>query len=430
MENIKSTKDKFIENANIKYNYNFDYSLIDNFNYNKCISIKCKLHNLLINIKPSNHLSQVNGGCKECENIKKDIKLKDGEIKKSVNIDEYKDYYWITNFGRCLSKKTSKELKLHINDGYYKVNLYDINHDNKKFRIHHLVYITFKNDYDNKNIIDHIDGNKLNNNLNNLRCTSQSNNIKNAYKNNDKMYQKNKIEIYDLENNLIKEVESTEEARIFLNLKNKSPISNCLKGKYKTTGGYILKYKDENITQYDINKYIKNIEEYKSLGIIDNKDFSNYLINQNGEIINTKYNNRKVKSFIEENGYLTVHLYYDNKNKKFFKLHRLVAKIFLDNGDKYYNNDNYVVNHKDKNKLNNDINNLEWITQKENTIHGKGKKIAQINIKTNETIKLFDTITDAYKELNKPWNSLISKVCLGQKARNSIYGYKWKYVEE
>jgi len=430
MEIIKSTKDKFIENANIKHNFNFDYSLIDNFNHNKCISIKCKLHNLLINIIPGNHLSQINGGCKECENVKKDIKLKDGEIKKSVNIDEYKDYYWITNFGRCFSKKTNKELKNHIGDGYYKVNLYDINNKHKLFRIHHLVYITFKNDYDNKNIIDHIDGNKLNNILNNLRCISQSNNVKNAYKNNDKMYQKNKIEIYDLENNFIKEVESTEEARIFLNLKSKGPIFQCLKGNYKTTGGYILKYKDNKIIENNKNKYVDNIMEYKSLGIIEDKDFSTYLINEQGVIINTKYNNRKVKTFINDNGYLDVHLYYTTKNKFKFKLHRLIAKIFLDNDNKYYNNNNYVVNHKDKNKLNNNINNLEWITQKENTIHGKGKKIAQIDIKTNETIKIYDSITDAYKELNKPWNSLISKVCLGKKGRNSIYGYKWKYIEE
>ena len=60
-----------------------------------------------------------------------------------------------------------------------------------------MVYITFKNDYDDKKVIDHIDGNKLNNNLSNLRCISQSENIKNAYKNNDKMYQNNKIEILD-----------------------------------------------------------------------------------------------------------------------------------------------------------------------------------------------------------------------------------------
>ena len=163
---------------------------------------------------------------------------------------------------------------------------------------------------------------------------------------------------------------------------------------------------------------------------MEDKDLSNYLINKNGEIINTKYNNRKVKSFVNENKYLSVYLYYDTKNKKSFQLHRLVAIIFLENGVKYYNDHDYVVNHKDKNRKNNNIENLEWITQKENTIHGCGKNVAQIDIKTNKILKIYNTITDAYKELNKPWNSLISKVCLGQKGRKSIYGYKWKHIEE
>ncbi len=51
--------------------------------------------------------------------IQKRYRIKRRIKKKCVNIDEYKDYYWITNFGRCFSKKTNKEIKSHINDGYY-----------------------------------------------------------------------------------------------------------------------------------------------------------------------------------------------------------------------------------------------------------------------------------------------------------------------
>jgi len=427
MKNLKTTKDKFIENANIKHNYNFDYSLINIFNHKNKVTINCKIHNTLIDILPYNHLVQINGGCKECEKIKKDIKLENNEIKKSVNIDEYKDNYWITNFGRCFSKKTNKELKTHINGGYKKVNLYKKNHENIIYTLHILVYITFQNNYDTNKVIDHINGNKLDNNINNLRCISESENVKNAYKNNNKMYQQKIIQAFDKENNLIKEFNTIEEAKIFINHKNTCSIGQCLRGKYNSSGGYIWKYKDDN-NSYK-NKFIEIIDEYKTIGIIDNLDFSNYKINKNGEIINTNYNNRKVKCFGDKE-YFTVYLFYEEKKKKSFRLHRLLSKIFLKNGDKYYNDKNYVVNHKDKNKRNNNINNLEWITSKENTIHGRGKKIAQINIETNEIIKIFKTITNAYEELGKPWNSLISKVCLGQKGRNSIYGYKWKYIEE
>jgi len=38
-----------------------------------------------------------------------------------------------------------------------------------------------------------------------------------------------------------------------------------------------------------------------------------------------------------------------------YTLHRLVATYFLENGNKYFNDDNYFINHKDKNKLNNNI---------------------------------------------------------------------------
>ena len=69
------------------------------------------------------------------------------------------------------------------------------------------------------------------------------------------------------------------------------------------------------------------------------------------------------------------------------------------------------------------------ITQKENTVHGCGRKIAKINKDTNEIIKTYNSITEAYEELNKPWNSLISKVCNGEKGRKTIYGFKWKYID-
>ena len=63
-------------------------------------------------------------------------------------------------------------------------------------------------------------------------------------------------------------------------------------------------------------------------------------------------------------------------------------------------------------------------------IHGCGRKISKINKDTNEVIKKYSNITEAYKELNKPWNSLISKVCNKEKGRKTIYGFKWEYINE
>ena len=55
---------------------------------------------------------------------------------------------------------------------------------------------------------------------------------------------------------------------------------------------------------------------------------------------------------------------YKNKKPKTFPIHKLVAEYFLENPNNYY-----CVNHKDGNKLNNNIENLEWCTISENTKH-------------------------------------------------------------
>ena len=175
------------------------------------------------------------------------------------------------------------------------------------------------------------------------------------------MYQQNIIQAYDKNNNLIKEFDNINYAKKFINHKTTTSISNCLRGIYKTSGNYIWKFKDKLITENKKNNYIENIDNYKTINIINENDFSNYLINIQGIIINTKYNNRKIKIFTNENNYKCIYLYNNN------------GKIFLENGDYYYYN-NYIINHKDKNRSNNNIENLEWITQKENTIHGCGKK--------------------------------------------------------
>jgi hypothetical protein len=151
---------------------------------------------------------------------------------------------------------------------------------------------------------------------------------------------------------------------------------------------------------------------------IDN--YPNYNVSNLGNIKNI--NTNKVLKINCKDGYYGISLVND-ETKKTFKVHRLVALAFIENPENKSD-----VNHKDKNKLNNIIDNLEWTTQKENIIHGSGKKVAKIDIKTNNIIKIYSTITEAYKELNIPWNSLISKVCNKEKGRKTIYGFKWEYV--
>lgn len=75
------------------------------------------------------------------------------------------------------------------------------------------------------------------------------------------------------------------------------------------------------------------------------------------------FNEKLLKLCIEKKGYSIIRLSKDNKIKS-FKVHRLVALHFSENVDNLE-----FVNHVDGNKLNNFINNLEWVSNRENINH-------------------------------------------------------------
>lgn len=89
--------------------------------------------------------------------------------------------------------------------------------------------------------------------------------------------------------------------------------------------------------------------------------FPNYYVTTTGEIINLK--GKILKSRKINSGYLLIHLNHLGIRKAFL-VHRLVAFHFIYNPlNKKY------VNHKDGNKLNNNVDNLEWVTNSENMKH-------------------------------------------------------------
>ena len=73
----------------------------------------------------------------------------------------------------------------------------------------------------------------------------------------------------------------------------------------------------------------------------------------------------EIKPQKSDKGYLRVRLIKDGK-KKWHKVHRLVAQAFIENPD-----NKPQINHKDGNKKNNSVTNLEWVTDEENKAHQK-----------------------------------------------------------
>lgn len=91
------------------------------------------------------------------------------------------------------------------------------------------------------------------------------------------------------------------------------------------------------------------------------KDLGIYTIYSDGKV----YSN-KSKKFIKphiENGYYRIALYIDGKPKT-YKLHRLIGECFIKKPE-----GKNQINHKDCNKLNNDVSNLEWCNNSENQLH-------------------------------------------------------------
>lgn len=87
--------------------------------------------------------------------------------------------------------------------------------------------------------------------------------------------------------------------------------------------------------------------------------------------LGNKSNHKKptIKQLQFRNNYYSITLYKNGKTKT-TGVHRLVAQAFIPNPD-----GKPEINHKDENKLNNKIDNLEWVTKKENINYGKGADI-------------------------------------------------------
>jgi hypothetical protein len=141
-------------------------------------------------------------------------------------------------------------------------------------------------------------------------------------------------------------------------------------------------------------------------------------------------NEKIIKQHIGDVGYMELQLTNPHKKvKNMIRTHILIANAFI-NPIK----NKYCVNHKDGNKLNNLIDNLEWCTQEENIKHAwkiglcdnQKKRIAQIDINTGNVLKEFDSVMAAERHLKiKNLNKNFSK---SVKLGNKLYGYKWKYL--
>lgn len=146
-----------------------------------------------------------------------------------------------------------------------------------------------------------------------------------------------------------------------------------------------------------------------------------YLVSPEGLI--KGLDGRILKQATDIRGYKFVNL---NKEGKQFHLsvHRAVALTFIPNPKNYPH-----VNHKDEDKTNNKVSNLEWCTPRYNSHYSNSKPVLMLDKNTNEVLKRFESIRDTDAYFSKCAHQSISKVCSGSPRYITAYGYKWRYEE-
>nr|DAJ23253.1 MAG TPA: homing endonuclease [Caudoviricetes sp.] len=149
---------------------------------------------------------------------------------------------------------------------------------------------------------------------------------------------------------------------------------------------------------------------------------SKYKVSNDGRIW-SEYLNGYLKPYYSKGGYMRVKVNFGERNKKFM-VHRLVAMAFIPNDDV----NKTQVDHIDSNRINNNVDNLRWVTPKENTQHsiklGKRNwyKYKFINPKTKEILE-FNNSAKACKYFGVSLNNstLTTKANTGTPVRSGVF---------
>ena len=178
----------------------------------------------------------------------------------------------------------------------------------------------------------------------------------------------------------------------------------------------------KDIKDYEGLYQVSNLGKVKSLAKkhkINNNSF--YLLKE-----------KILKSMKDKNGYNYVHLSKNNISKR-KSLHKLVAEAFISNPHNLP-----CINHKDENKQNNCVNNLEWCTYSYNNNYGTKKEKQSLKMKNNKKrskpviqydlqkniINEYLSLREAERQTNIRYTDILR--CCKCK-RKTAGGYIWKY---
>lgn len=179
----------------------------------------------------------------------------------------------------------------------------------------------------------------------------------------------------------------------------------------------------------NVKEIWKDVKDFEKLYQVSN--FGNIRSLNKLDTLGRKVTGKLMKPIRRKDGYFDITLRKNNIQKHYL-LHRLIAITFIENKNNYKE-----INHKDENKTNNNINNLEWCNRSYNINYGKAndkrrnklinnkrsKKVLQFNL-NNELINTFNSLNEVKRQLNYSISG-ISQCCNGE--RKTSHNYIWRY---
>ena len=174
------------------------------------------------------------------------------------------------------------------------------------------------------------------------------------------------------------------------------------------------------------------MEEWRTV-VHDSEVFSKYEVSTEGRVRSLNYYGHGKTQILEltedKNGYYQISLYSNDNIRKTRKVHRLVAFTFPDKIPNDNPTEKTQVNHINENKHDNRVENLEWVTPKQNMQHGtrterqaksKSKKVLCV-----ETGVIYESIVECARQTGLPKSSIWR--CCNNKNK-TCGGFHWEFV--
>lgn len=183
----------------------------------------------------------------------------------------------------------------------------------------------------------------------------------------------------------------------------------------------------------EIYKPIKGYEDLYEISNMGNVKSKDRIINctYKGKPITKNLKGKQIVPHISSSGYYCVGLHKDNKITSKY-IHRLVAETFINNP-----NNKSVVNHKDENKLNNHIENLEWCSYEYNNNYGtKRNRLRDSNLWRSRPVEMYDlngNLIKTYTTLSSVKEDgldvgAVWRCCNGRNKTHKNYTFKYNRI--